>query len=86
MGAGMVISVQPPSDPITGMQWLDSSTAEVWIWDEDKWLQFPVGGSGGGVGANVEIEEFPPEYPTWATCGPRHHGRAISGMDATGSA
>jgi hypothetical protein len=62
-GAGMVISVQPPSDPLTGMQWLDSSTAEVWIWDDDKWLQFPVGGSGGGVGANVEIEEFPPEYP-----------------------
>ena len=61
-GAGMVISVQPPSDPITGMQWLDSSTAEVWIWDDDKWLQFPVGGSGGGVGANVQIEEWPPEY------------------------
>jgi len=60
-GAGMVISATEPTDVETGMQWLDSTTAEVWIWDEDKWLQFPVGG-GGGVGANVQIEEWPPEY------------------------
>lgn len=45
-GAGMVISATEPADPITGMQWLESTTAIVWIWDEDKWLELPAGGSG----------------------------------------
>ena len=58
-GAGMVISATEPKDPETGMQWLDSTTAKVWIWDEDKWLEFPVTGSG-GVGSTVQIEEWPP--------------------------
>lgn len=49
-GAGMVISATEPADPVTGMQWLDSTTADVWIWDEDKWLQFPA--SGGGYETN----------------------------------
>jgi hypothetical protein len=57
-GAGMVISATEPTDVETGMQWLDSTTAEVWIWDEDKWLQFPVVGADG---ANVQIEDRPPE-------------------------
>ena len=50
-GAGMVISATEPSDPVDGMQWLESTTAIVWIWDEDKWLEFPAskGGSEGGT-------------------------------------
>ena len=40
-GAGMVISATEPSDPVDGMQWLEASTAIVWVWDEDKWLEFP---------------------------------------------
>ena len=58
-GAGMVISATEPTEVETGMQWLDSTTAKVWIWDEDKWLEFPVTGSG-GVGSTVQIEEWPP--------------------------
>ena len=46
-GAGMIISDQEPIDVPTGTQWLDSTTADVWIWDEDKWLQFPASGGGG---------------------------------------
>ena len=42
-GAGLVISPDEPVDKIDGMQWLDSTTAIVWIWDEDKWLEFPAG-------------------------------------------
>jgi hypothetical protein len=42
-GAGMVISAVEPADPVDGMQWLESTTAIVWIWDEDKWLEFPAG-------------------------------------------
>ena len=45
-GAGMVISPTEPSDPVTGLQWLESTTAIIWIWDEDKWLELPAGGSG----------------------------------------
>jgi hypothetical protein len=30
------------------MQWLNSTTAEVFIWDEDKWVEMP-SGSGGGL-------------------------------------
>ena len=46
-GAGMVTSPVEPADPVTGMQWLDSTTADVWIWDDGKWLQFPASGGGG---------------------------------------
>jgi hypothetical protein len=49
-GAGMVISATEPANPVTGMQWLESTTADVWIWDDDKWLQFPA--SGGGYETN----------------------------------
>ena len=38
-GAGMVISDTPPTDKVTGMQWLDSN-GDVFIWDEDKWIEF----------------------------------------------
>ena len=37
-----------PVDKVDGMQWLDATTSEVFIWDEDKWLQFPAGSEGGG--------------------------------------
>ena len=49
-GAGMVISATEPADKVTGMQWLDVSGDEpyVWIWDEDKWVEFPAGKSSGG--------------------------------------
>ena len=46
-GAGMIISDDEPTDVPTGTQWLDSTTADVWIWDDDKWLQFPASGGGG---------------------------------------
>ena len=45
-GAGMVISDTPPTDKVTGMQWLDSTTGGVFIWDEDKWIEFPAGKDG----------------------------------------
>lgn len=49
-GAGMVISATEPVDKVTGMQWLDVSGDEpyVWIWDEDKWVEFPAGKTSGG--------------------------------------
>lgn len=55
-GAGMVIQPDEPADPVTGLQWLDSTTGRVWLWDDDKWLEFPAacsdgGGSGGGGGS-----------------------------------
>jgi hypothetical protein len=40
-GAGMVIQPDEPADPATGLQWLESTTGRVWIWDENKWLEFP---------------------------------------------
>ena len=51
-GAGMVISpTEPPAeDRVEGMQWLDSTTADVWIWDGEKWLEFPVKGVKGDPG------------------------------------
>jgi hypothetical protein len=51
-GAGMVISpTEPPvEDRVEGMQWLDSTTADVWIWDGEKWLEFPVKGVQGDQG------------------------------------
>ena len=39
--AGMVIQPDEPTDPVTGLQWMDSTTGRIWIWDEDKWLEFP---------------------------------------------
>lgn len=45
-GAGMVISEDEPTNPVDGMQWLESTTAIVWIWDENKWLEFPAGKGG----------------------------------------
>ncbi len=56
--AGMVIQPTEPTDPVTGLQWMDSTTGRIWIWDEDKWLEFPAGGSadaggGGGGGATA---------------------------------
>lgn len=49
-GAGMVISADEPADPVTGMQWLDVGGDEpyVWIFDEDKWVEFPAGKTSGG--------------------------------------
>jgi len=44
-GGGMVVSATEPADKVDGMMWLDSTTARVWIWDEDKWLEFPAGGA-----------------------------------------
>ena len=62
-GAGLVISPTEPTDPVDGMQWLDSTTARVWVWDEDKWLEFPAaGGSVEGSGL-IEVSEEPPEPP-----------------------
>jgi len=50
-GAGMVISATEPANPVDGMQWMDATTAIVWVWDEDKWLEFPAGkgGTSGGT-------------------------------------
>lgn len=47
-GAGMVISKTEPVDKVDGMQWLEADTGLVFIWDENKWLQFPAGSEGGG--------------------------------------
>lgn len=50
--AGMVISETEPAEDerATGMQWLDVGGDEpfVWIWDEDKWVEFPAGKASGG--------------------------------------
>ena len=56
-GAGMVISATEPADKVTGMQWLDVSGDEpyVWIWDEDKWVEFPAGKSSGGSGGTYTL-------------------------------
>ena len=39
--SGMVISDAEPTEKVDGMQWLESTTGRVWIWDADKWLEFP---------------------------------------------
>jgi len=59
-GAGLVISDTEPTDKVEGMQWLDTTTSQVFIWDGDKWLEFPAGSSGGG------IEEAPEDGKTYA--------------------
>jgi hypothetical protein len=46
--AGMVVSATEPTDPIEGMQWLNSDTAEVFIFDGAVWLEFPAGSGGSG--------------------------------------
>lgn len=53
-GAGLVISpTEPPlEDRVEGMQWLDSTTAIVWIWDGAKWLEFPSNAADGEDGAD----------------------------------
>ena len=40
---GMVIQATEPSGDqlVNGLQWMDSTTGRVWIWDADKWLEFP---------------------------------------------
>jgi hypothetical protein len=48
-GAGMVIQPTEPTDPVTGLQWMDSATGRIWIWDDNKWLEFPAGGGSGGI-------------------------------------
>ena len=50
--AGMILSATEPTDPITGTLWMDATNGEVWVWDESKWLQFPVTG-GKSVGGMV---------------------------------
>ena len=41
-GAGMVIQPDEPTEPVTGLQWMDSTTGRIWIWDEGNgWLEFP---------------------------------------------
>ena len=42
-GAGMVIQPTEPTEDerVTGLQWLDSTTGRVWIWDDGRWLEFP---------------------------------------------
>ena len=60
-GAGMVISPTEPADPVDGMQWLDSTTARVWVWDEDKWLEFPA--AGGSSAGEIIIDSGEPENP-----------------------
>jgi len=49
---GMILSATEPNSPKTGTLWMDATSGEVWIWDESKWLQFPVTG-GKSVGGMV---------------------------------
>ncbi len=63
-GAGMVISETEPTDPETGLQWLEASTGRVWIWDEDKWLEFPAAVPEVESGAPaVHVGDTPPADP-----------------------
>lgn len=61
-GAGLVISDTPPTDKVNGMQWLDSINAEVFIWDENKWIEFPGGkdGADGADGSSLIISDTEP--------------------------
>ena len=47
-GAGVIISPTEPADKTEGMIWLNSDTAEVFIFDGAVWLEFPAGSGGGG--------------------------------------
>jgi len=63
-GAGMVISETEPADPETGLQWLEATTGRVWIWDEDKWLEFPAAVPEVESGAPaVHVGDTPPADP-----------------------
>lgn len=46
-GAGFVISDTEPDedDRFEGLQWLDTVSATVWVWDGSQWLEFPAGGA-----------------------------------------
>ena len=48
--SGVVISPTEPTDKFEGMLWLNSDTAEVFIFDGAVWLEFPAGSSGTGGG------------------------------------
>ena len=48
--SGVVISPTEPTDKFEGMLWLNSDTAEVFIFDGAVWLEFPAGSSGSGGG------------------------------------
>ena len=39
--AGMILSATEPTAPMTGTLWMDATTGIVFIWDADKWLEFP---------------------------------------------
>lgn len=55
--AGMILSATEPASPVTGTLWMDATSGEVWVWDDSKWLQFPVTGGksvGGMVISNTE--------------------------------
>ena len=62
-GAGMIIcseaELPPVNERVTGMQWLDSESSNVYVWDDDKWLMFPATGGQGADGAPGEVEEAP---------------------------
>jgi len=51
-GTGMVISATEPVDRVEGTQWLNSDTAEVFIFDGAVWLEFPAGSSVSGDGSS----------------------------------
>ena len=55
--SGIFISDTAPASPEDGMMWLDSTTAIVWIWDEDKWLEFPSGA--GSESSSVAVGDAP---------------------------
>lgn len=76
VGGGMIISDSEPSEDerVNGTMWLDTTTGIVWIWDEDKWLEFPAGGAG-GAGSWDELTGKPTEFP------PSSHTHAIKDVD-----
>jgi hypothetical protein len=59
--SGIFISDTAPDSPEDGMMWLESTTAIVWIWDEDKWLEFP---SGAGSESNSVAVGDAPDNPS----------------------
>jgi len=60
-GAGMLISDTEPADPVEGTQWLNSDTAEVYIWDGAAWLEFPAGSGGSGLEPTVDLTGYATE-------------------------
>jgi hypothetical protein len=48
------------------MMWLESTTAIVWIWDEDKWLEFPSGAGSSSDSVTVgDAPDSPSEGDQW---------------------